>query len=104
VGVCIFIITYSVISFNLNLFITNLQYCILMPYYSNKDLPSSVKEVLPTHGQDIFREAFNGAWEEYKSSDKRRDNRSQEETAFSVAWSAVEKKYKKDTQGKWVKI
>jgi cation transport regulator ChaB len=29
-----------------------------MPYASNSDLPPSVREHLPTHAQDIFREAF----------------------------------------------
>ncbi|WP_370470412.1 ChaB family protein [Snodgrassella alvi] len=33
---------------------------------------------------------------------KRRDNSSPEQVAFRVAWSAVEKLYHKDENGKWV--
>ena len=29
-----------------------------MPYKSNSELPETVKENLPEHGQNIFREAF----------------------------------------------
>jgi cation transport regulator len=66
-----------------------------MPYKTNKDLPESVIHVLPAHAQDIYREAFNHAWQEYANPAERRDNASQEETAHKVAWAAVKKKYKK---------
>ena len=32
-----------------------------MPYSNNKELPKGVQNHLPTHGQDIYREAFNHA-------------------------------------------
>lgn len=63
-----------------------------MPYDKLSDLPDSVKDNLPHHAQEIFKEAFNSASEEY---DK-------EETAFKVAWSAVKKKYEKNDDDKWV--
>ena len=66
-----------------------------MPYKTNKDLPKNVTHVLPTHAQDIYRGAFNHAWQEYANPEKRRDDASQEETAHRVAWSAVKKKYEK---------
>jgi cation transport regulator len=66
-----------------------------MPYTTNKDLPKNVTRVLPDHAQDIYREAFNHAWDEYASAEKRRDDASREETAHKVAWSAVKKKYEK---------
>jgi cation transport regulator len=66
-----------------------------MPYTTNKDLPKNVSSVLPDHAQDIYREAFNHAWDEYASAEKRRDDASREETAHKVAWSAVKKKYEK---------
>lgn len=37
-----------------------------MPYQKREDLPDSVKHVLPAHAQDIYKEAFNSAWQEYK--------------------------------------
>jgi cation transport regulator len=72
-----------------------------MPYKSNSDLPSRVKEHLPEHAQTIYREAFNSAYEEYKDPEKRREDSGQEETAHKVAWSAVEKEYHKEGS-KWV--
>ena len=74
-----------------------------MPYKSNSELPEIVRENLPEHGQDIYREAFNSAWEEYKDPSQRRGNESREEVSHKVSWSAVEKVYEKNSEGKWVK-
>jgi cation transport regulator len=63
-----------------------------MPYKSTNDLPDNVKDHLPSHAQEIFKEAFNSALDEYK----------EEETAFKVAWSAVKHKYEKSSNGDWV--
>ena len=48
---------------------------------------------LPAHAQDIYKEAFNSAWDEYGHDESR---------AHRVAWGAVERKYHKDQSGKWV--
>ena len=74
-----------------------------MPYKSNSELPERVRENLPEHGQDIYREAFNNAWQEYKDPSEKRGNESREEVSHKVAWSAVEKVYHKNSDGKWVK-
>ncbi|MBI2707247.1 MAG: ChaB family protein [Proteobacteria bacterium] len=66
-----------------------------MPYKTISDLPDSVKNVLPSHAQDIYLAAFNHAWEEYKSPQKRATPESREEIAHKVAWAAVKKKYVK---------
>lgn len=66
-----------------------------MPYHKIEDLPSSVKGNLPTHAQEIYKEAFNHAWEEYKNPEDRRDGASREEIAHRVAWSAVKQEYEK---------
>ncbi len=58
-----------------------------MPYKSLSDLPESVRHALPHHAQEIYREAFNSAFDDYAG---------REETAHKVAWSAVKKKYRKD--------
>jgi cation transport regulator len=64
-----------------------------MPYNSTSDLPPKVKDHLPQHAQEIFRAAFNNAWNEYDHD---------EERAFRVAWAAVEDKYEKDDKtGQW---
>lgn len=72
-----------------------------MPYQHISDLPSSVKDNLPPHAQEIYLAAFNNAWKEYKDSEKRRDDSSREDVAHKVAWSAVKKKYEKRDE-KWV--
>jgi len=72
-----------------------------MPYQINQELPDSVKDNLPDHAQDIYRAAFNHAFQEYADPSKRRKGGTQEETAHRVAWSAVEEKYEK-RDGKWV--
>jgi cation transport regulator len=55
-----------------------------MPYATIDDLPPAVHH-LPVHAQEIFRAAFNAAWDSYGD----------EETAFRVAWAAVKKRYRK---------
>jgi cation transport regulator len=37
-----------------------------MPYRTNQELPDSVKDNLPAHAQDTYREAFGNAWDEYQ--------------------------------------
>lgn len=72
-----------------------------MPYQSRDALPDSVKHVLPAHAQDIYQQAFNSAWEQYKDEQDRRSDESQEEVAHKVAWSAVKEKYTKGEDNKW---
>lgn len=73
-----------------------------MPYYDNlKDLPDSVKDNLPKHAQEIYKEAFNSAWEQYKDPEDRRGDASREETAHKVAWAAVKNTYEKGGDGRW---
>ena len=73
-----------------------------MPYDKNAELPKSVQNNLSIHAQDIYREAFNSAWEQYKEPSKRKLGGSREETSHRVAWSAVEKVYTKSEEGKWI--
>jgi cation transport regulator len=72
-----------------------------MPYKSTRDLPGAVRDNLPEHAQDIFKEAFNSAWDEYADPDKRRGHESQEEVSFKVAWAAVKNEYEKGDDDKW---
>ena len=74
-----------------------------MPYSSNRQLPGSIKNNLPKHAQDIFRESYNSAYKQYKDPDKRRGNESHQEASRRVAWSAVKNNYKKGNDGKWHK-
>lgn len=64
-----------------------------MPYKTERDLPESVRDNLPAHAQEIYRAAFNSAWDEYEHD---------EERAHRVAWAAVKHSYEKDEQtGDW---
>lgn len=75
-----------------------------MPYKSLKDLPESVRDNLPEHAQEIYKDAFNSAWEQYDQPEERRGRASREETSHRVAWAAVKKSYEKDeSSGKWHK-
>jgi len=65
-----------------------------MPYASNDELPPSVADHLPSHAQDIFREAFNHAWDQHGGD---------EERAFRIAWAAVKRGYRK-RGSQWVPI
>jgi cation transport regulator len=76
-----------------------------MPYDKISDLPESVRGVLPKHAQEIYKEAFNSAWEQYDEPEERRGDDTREETAHKVAWAAVKRKYQKDEQsGRWMAI
>lgn len=66
-----------------------------MPYSTNDDLPAPVRQHLPEHAQDIYREAFNHAWQEYAGDPRH------EEIAHRVAWAAVKRLYVKTDEG-WV--
>jgi len=73
-----------------------------MPYNTLSDLPDTVKNNLPKHAQEIYLEAFNNAWDEYRDPENRQAGASHEETAYRIAWGAVKKVYEKDEQtGKW---
>jgi cation transport regulator len=72
-----------------------------MPYSTTSELPENVKGVLPAHAQDIYKEAFNSAYEQYDDPKERRGSTSREDVARRVAWSAVKKSYQKDSAGKW---
>jgi cation transport regulator len=64
-----------------------------MPYSKLSDLPESVRDHLPKHAQEIYRAAFNSAWDEYNHD---------EERAYRVAWAAVKNRYEKDeATGDW---
>jgi cation transport regulator len=64
-----------------------------MPYLSNEELPPSVRVHLPPHAQDIYRQAFNHAWQQYGEV---------EATAHRVAWAAVKRHYVK-IGARWIR-
>ena len=63
-----------------------------MPYDSVSELPPGVKK-LPKDAQDIYRKAFNAAFKQYNGDEPK---------SHATAWTAVERKYKKNEEGRWV--
>ncbi|HZX00202.1 MAG TPA: ChaB family protein [Trueperaceae bacterium] len=74
-----------------------------MPYDKTSDLPESVRDNLPKHAQEIYKEAYNSAWDQYDEPEERKGDDSREEVSHKVAWSAVKQKYEKNGDGDWVK-
>jgi len=74
-----------------------------MPYDTIRELPDSVRDNLPKGAQEIYKEAFDSAWDEYADPDDRRGDASREEVAHKVAWSAVKSQYRKTEDGEWEK-
>lgn len=74
-----------------------------MPYNTREELPESVLSALQDvpHAQDIYKEAYNSAYEQYANPEDREGDASREETAHAVAWSAVKQKYEKGEDNKW---
>lgn len=66
-----------------------------MPYRSNHDLPASVRAHLPSHAQDIYREAFNSAYRSHAGEADR------ERRTHMIAWAAVKRSYVKDGEA-WI--
>jgi cation transport regulator len=60
-----------------------------VPYASIEDLPEPVRNHLPPHAQEIYRSAFNHAWERYALDPSR------EEITHRIAWAAVKRRYRK---------
>ena len=72
-----------------------------MPYRTISELPDSVRDHVPKHAQEIYKEAFNSAWDQYRDPGERRDDASREEVSHRVAWAAVKEKYEKGDDGDW---
>ena len=62
-----------------------------MPYATNEELPAPVRHYLPLHAQEIYREAFNHAFDTHRD----------EARAHRIAWGAVQRMYEK-INGQWV--
>ena len=66
-----------------------------MPYATNTDLPVAVRRNLPQHAQDIYRAAFNAAYNRYGPK--------REAIAQRIAWAAVKRSYVQRGMGIWVR-
>lgn len=62
-----------------------------MPEQQLNDLPSEVKEKLPSEAQQMFHAAFSSAKEDGVS----------EEAALQIGWNSVKQKYEQGEDGNW---
>ena len=66
-----------------------------MPYATNEALPPAVKDNLPTSAQNVWRNAFNSAFEKNKDDGQ----------ASQIAWGALKNAgWEKDDSGNWKKM
>jgi cation transport regulator len=56
-----------------------------------KQLPVTIRNVLPEQAQEIYRKAYNQAWEAFSLDDHRGLN--QQGLAHQQAWGAVKQEY-----------
>lgn len=74
-----------------------------MKYQKNSDLPSHIKEDLPINAQDIYRKAFNEAWESY---DEPRAVVNVEQSRLAMAekaaWAAVNERFYFNEFEEWI--
>lgn len=74
------------------------------PYHSNSQLPPEIRK-LPTEAQEIYRGAYNRAWQEHSRADKRAGGLSRHQASDRIAWAAVNKEFRKDhAKGKWERM
>jgi cation transport regulator len=62
-----------------------------MQYETVKQLPVTIRDTLPDKAQEIYRKAYNQAWEEFDKEDHRGLN--QQGLAHQQAWMAVGQEY-----------
>jgi len=69
----------------------------LSRYLTNGDLPLEVRLDLPPSAQNLFRFAYNDAWQQHANHPMRRD------MAIQSAWDVVKKRFRKQG-GEWLPI
>ena len=60
-----------------------------MAYRQIEDLPRAIRGHLPPPAQEVYRAAFNNAWDQHA------DERGGEAAVHRIAWSAVKRRYRK---------
>lgn len=61
-----------------------------MPYSRDEELPPAIRRTLPPHAREIYRAAFNSAWEQ-----RMRRGNVDEAAVHRIAWGAVKRQYHK---------
>jgi len=69
---------------------------------SNVELPKNIQHHLPKQAQELYRETYNHVRAFYRDPRKRKCNNKDEQRIRSIAWCAVENRYKRIDNGDWV--
>lgn len=73
-----------------------------MVYKTLEELPERIRNQMDPHEQEVYREAFNCAWDDYRRPEVRRLIPSRKVVAHRVACWAVRNKFEKDQKtGRW---
>jgi cation transport regulator len=70
-----------------------------MTYQTVAELPTSIRDELPEHAQEIYRAAYNLTIEEHRAADH--DEHDLQAIADQAAWQRVQMEYERDETGKW---
>lgn len=57
------------------------------------ELPKDVREKLPIHAQEIYKKAYNYAWDRFSSPGTQQTLSLRQDIAHKVAWTAVKNTY-----------
>jgi len=73
-----------------------------MRYESKSDLPPTIRDVLPEYAQELYLQAYQKGWDEYKEG---QGYLSRDGVAHQRGWTAVQHEYVQDQgTGKWHRI
>lgn len=73
-----------------------------MPYDDIAQLPRGIQTNLSQAAQEIYREAYNEAWESCRYTKDRYDSDdSRQVTASKIAWETVKRHCQRDSWGRW---
>ena len=71
-----------------------------MRYESKRDLPETLRDVLPEEAQDIYLEAYKKAWEDYR--EEQAGDLSRGSVAHQQGWAAVKREFvQSEKTGEW---
>jgi cation transport regulator len=72
----------------------------LMRYEKKSDLPDTIRDVLPHEAQELYLEAYQKSYDNYKAPEG--GELSQESVAHRDGWTAVQQEYEQDKEtGEW---
>ena len=66
---------------------------VVLRYRHREELPEEVKDRLPIHAQELYKEKYNEAWFQLHSQSTRRQSETRHELSARLARDAIIKRY-----------